>query len=134
MAHGRQGPGRFRELRVPFAEAVARLPEALKQEGFGVITEVDVRETLAAKLGVEFRPYRIFGACNPGYAHAALEHDLHVGVLLPCNVVLYEGDNKLAVAGVIDPMASLGAHDPELREVARAVAQKLDRVLDQLAA
>lgn len=126
--------GQWRELLVPFDDAVARLPDALKREGFGVLTEIDVQATLKAKLGVDSRRYRIFGACNPTFAHAALEKNVQVGLLLPCNVVLYERDDGRTVCGVIDPMETLGASDPAFREIAGEVGGRLARVLETMSA
>lgn len=115
-----------------YDEALKRLPDALKNEGFGVLTEVDLAQTLKNKLGVDFRRYRIFGACNPTLAHGALSVSLDVGVLLPCNVAVYEGDNGRAVVQTIDPMQTMAAGDPRLAEVAATVRAKLVRVLEQL--
>jgi uncharacterized protein (DUF302 family) len=119
-----------------YEDAQARLPEALKNEGFGVITQIDIQATLKEKLGVDFRRYRIFGACNPTFAHSALLKDPHVGVLLPCNVVLYERDDGRAVIGAIDPMQTLGtsAEGAGLSEIAREIGARLGRVIDTLAA
>lgn len=127
--------GQWRELSIRYDDALARLPEALKKEGFGIITQIDLQETFKTKLGVDFRRYRIFGACNPGFAHKALQTDLRVGVLLPCNVVLYEKDDGSAVVGAIDPLQTVGAsrEAEALHEVARDVAARLERVLDELA-
>lgn len=90
--------GHWHDLKNSYDEALARLPDALKQEGFGIITQVDIQEVFKTKLGIDFRRYRIFGACNPSLAHRALQSDPRVGVLLPCNVVLYEKDDGTAVA------------------------------------
>jgi len=123
--------GHWKELRIGFDEAITRLPEALQAEGFGILTQIDVQQTLKAKLGVDFRRYRIFGACNPAFARQALETDLHVGVLLPCNVALYERDDRTAVLGMIDPIAQLGAsEDPRLAGLGRTVDERLRRVLN----
>ncbi len=125
--------GHWRELRISFDEAVARLPEALQAEGFGILTQIDVQQTLKAKLGIDFRRYRIFGACNPPFARQALETDPHVGLLLPCNVVLYERDDKTAVLGIIDPIAQLGASEaPRLAGLAQSVDEKLRRVMNTM--
>ncbi len=123
--------GHWRDLSIGYEEALARLPEALKKEGFGIITQIDMQETFKAKLGVDFRRYRIFGACNPTFAHTALQQDPRVGVLLPCNVVLYEKDDGKAVVGAVDPMQTLGAGagSAGLAEVAREVGARLARVL-----
>lgn len=126
--------GHWKELSISYEEALLRLPEALEKEGFGIITQIDIQETFKAKLGVDFRRYRIFGACNPAFAHTALQKDPRVGVLLPCNVVLYEKDDGKAVLGAIDPMQTLGASVGEsgLDELARDVGAKLERVLEAL--
>ena len=123
--------GSWKELRITFDEALARLPEALQAEGFGIITQIDMQATLKAKLGVDSRPYRILGACNPGFAKKALDLEPRVGLLLPCNVVLYERDDKRAVLGIIDPMQQLGATGG-LFEIAREIGEKLARVAEKL--
>jgi uncharacterized protein (DUF302 family) len=122
--------GTWKLLRLSFDAAVARLPEALQSEGFGIITQIDLQQTFRAKLGIDFRRYRIFGACNPTLAHEALETDPHAGLLLPCNVVIFERDDRTAVLGVIDPMQQLAGEngDAHLRDVARKVSERLDRV------
>ncbi len=120
-------------LREGYQEALASLPEALKSEGFGVLTQIDVRETLNEKLGVDFRRYKILGACNPPLAHRALEAELEIGLLLPCNVIVYEGDDGHAVVVAVDPMQTIAAQSrPELREIAGIVREKLQRVLELL--
>lgn len=124
----------WKVLAIGYEEALARLPEALKLEGFGIVTQIDMQETLRAKLGVDFRRYRILGACNPSFAHAALQKDPRVGVLLPCNVVVYERDDGKAVVGAVDPMETLGAsrESSGLGDVAREVGTRLERVLAAL--
>jgi uncharacterized protein (DUF302 family) len=125
--------GTRRHLRVGFDEALERVPAALQAEGFGVLTRIDVRDALQKKLGVEFRRYQILGACNPPLAHEALKADLEVGLLLPCNVIVYEGDDGQAVVAAVDPLQTLaGAGGPALEAVARSVREKLGRVLDRL--
>ncbi len=121
-----------RTLRTKLDEVYAQIPEALKSEGFGVLTEIDVQETLKKKIGADFRRYKILGACNPGFAHRALSTALEVGVLLPCNVGGYEGADGRAVVLAIDPMQTVAAGDPRLSEIAIAVKDKLGRVLGQL--
>ena len=126
--------GLWKSLTSPFDDALARLPEALAAEGFGVITRIDMRETMRQKLGVEFRRYQILGACNPRLALAALQADARVGAMLPCNVVLYEDDAGRAVLGAVDPMQSIGADGaPALRDVAAEVRARLARVVDAMA-
>ena len=124
--------GLKRLLRGGFEDALARVPEALKAEGFGVLTEIDVADTLKRKLGVDFRRYRILGACNPALAREALEADLDVGVMLPCNVIVYEEGGR-AVVVAVDPMQNPAAReDPRVRKVAETVRVKLGRVVAQL--
>ena len=125
--------GMRKVLRLTHDEALARVPEALKSEGFGVLTEIDVRGTLEKKLGVDFRRYTILGACNPPLAHEALQADLEVGLMLPCNVVVYEGDDGKAVVLAIDPTQTMAAAgNPKLVELAEVVRQKLARVIEKL--
>lgn len=124
--------GMKRVLPLSFDAALAALPGALATEGFGVLTEIDVRETLKAKLGVELRRYRILGACNPKLAHRALSAELDVGVMLPCNVVVYE-DGDHAVVTAVDPMQTVAAQSDALRPIADEVRGKLARALDRLA-
>lgn len=116
-------------LALPFDEAMARTKTALKAEGFGVLTEIDVRETMKQKLNADFRHYVILGACNPPLAHQALSADLEVGLLLPCNVVVYDaGDGKTAVR-IANPQAmSLMLDDPAFVSIAAQAKEKLDRV------
>ncbi len=131
MSRPIESPGIRKTLGIPYDAALAKLPDALKSEGFGVLTEIDVRDTLRAKLGVEFRRYKILGACNPPLAHRALEADLGVGVMLPCNVIVYEeGDHAIVTA--VDPMQTFAAQDERLRPIAEEVRAKLARVLDRL--
>jgi len=116
----------------PFDEILAALPAALATEGFGVLTQIDVQETLRAKLGVPFRRYRILGACNPTFAHQALLASLEVGLMLPCNVLVYE-DKAATVVKAIDPTRTLAAEKPELRPIAEEVRSKLARVIERIA-
>lgn len=124
--------GIWRTLQVGFEAALEKLPPALAKEGFGILTQVDVSETLKNKLGVSFRKYRILGACNPTFAHQVLQRDLAIGLMLPCNFVLYENDDGKAVVGAIDPVLSLGADGAAFADVASAVKEKLERVVRSL--
>ncbi len=124
--------GLTRQLSVSYDEAVLRVKAALKEEGFGVLTEIDVKDTLRQKLGKEFRRYDIIGACNPALAHRALEAELQVGLLLPCNVVVYEDGDSTTVAA-FDPEAAMGlAENPALEEVAKEAKARLKRALERL--
>jgi uncharacterized protein (DUF302 family) len=120
-------------LPVGFEEALRRTAAALKGQGFGIITEIDVKETLAKKLGVDFRSYRILGACNPALAHQALMLEDKVGTMLPCNVVVQDlGGGKTEIAA-IDPVASMAAIDnPRLKQAAEVVRDRLKTVIAAL--
>ncbi len=119
---------------VPLAydEAVAKVTDELKKEGFGVLTTIDVRDTLKKKLNVDFRRYIILGACNPPFAHKALQAEEQIGLLLPCNVIVYEDSGRTKVAA-FDPMVMTALVDhPVLLEVAREVQARLQRVIDAM--
>jgi len=120
-------------LPVGFDEAVRLTTEALKQEGFGIISDIDVRQTFKAKIGVDFRPYRILGACNPKLAHEALTLEDKIGTMLPCNVVVQEiGPDRTEVAA-IDPVASMAAVDnPGLKQAAGHVRDLLRQAIERL--
>ena len=117
-----------------FDETIARVEEALKAEAFGVLTRIDVRETLKAKIGADFRPYTILGACNPALAHEALQLEDKVGTMLPCNVVVQSWGNNETEVAAIDPVASMQAIDNAgLKKAAGEVRDRLARVVGALA-
>ena len=119
---------------LPYRETVERTRAALKQQGFGVLTEIDVKQTLKDKLDVEFRPYVILGACNPPLAHRALTADLGIGLLLPCNVVVYDNGDETSTVEAMDPVAALGlvGDNPAIAEVARQAQARLRRAVDAI--
>jgi len=120
-------------LSVTFDEAIKQTTAALKREGFGIITEIDVQETLKKKINVDFRPYRILGACNPALAHEALKLEDKVGTMLPCNVVVQAASPGQVEVAAIDPIASMSViENPALLEKARDVRARLERVINSL--
>jgi uncharacterized protein (DUF302 family) len=116
-----------------FEDAIARVTEELKKEGFGVLTEVDIQATLKKKLDVDFRPYKILGACNPPFAYKALQTEHNIGLMLPCNVIVQDaGDGKSEVAA-IDPLVAMSRVDNlALESIAKEVQAKLRRVIENL--
>jgi uncharacterized protein (DUF302 family) len=116
-----------------FEEAVARVIEELKKEGFGILTDIDVKQTLKKKLGVDFKKYRILGACNPPFAYKALQAEDKIGTMLPCNVIVQELEEGKVEVAAIDPIASMQAiGNPDLKEIADQVQVKLKKVIDNL--
>ncbi|OGO40590.1 MAG: ABC transporter ATP-binding protein [Chloroflexi bacterium RBG_16_56_8] len=116
-------------LNTDYISALARVNEALKTEGYGVLTEIDVKDTLKKKLGVDFRFYKILGACNPSLAHRALTIAPETGLLLPCNVTISQAEDGVTEVALIDPLAMLGIiPNPDLRPIAEEAKARLDRV------
>jgi uncharacterized protein (DUF302 family) len=116
-----------------FDDAVARVRETLKDEGFGVLTEIDVQSTLQEKLGEDIAPYLILGACNPSYAHRALELENELGALLPCNVVIYTQPDTTTRVSAVDPVAMLGiVGRTDLEPIADEIQEKLERALQKV--
>jgi uncharacterized protein (DUF302 family) len=122
-----------KKIDVPFEQAIKKTTAALKQEGFGVLTEIDIKSTLKEKLDVDFKKYRILGACNPGYAHKALLAESHIGLMLPCNVIVQEHDNGEVEVSAVDPIISMQAVENEdLQEVAQQVRDLLEKVIEHI--
>jgi uncharacterized protein (DUF302 family) len=120
-------------LNLPFDEAVSRVTEELKKEGFGILTDIDVQATLKKKLNVDFRKYRILGSCNPPFAYQALLKEDKIGTMLPCNVIVQEISGGKVEVAAIDPVASMQAiKNPELQGIAEQVQAKLKKVVESL--
>jgi uncharacterized protein (DUF302 family) len=120
-------------VKAKYDDVLARVPELLKAEGFGVLTRIDMKATMKEKLGVDFRRYQILGACNPGYAHKALGLDLSAGVMLPCNVLVWEADDGTTEVTAVDPLQTAAAQDPRFVPLVTEVRAKLVRALSGLA-
>jgi uncharacterized protein (DUF302 family) len=119
-------------VNLPYDQAIERTRAALKDQGFGVLTEIDVKATMKAKLDADFRPYVILGACNPPLAHRALSADLGIGLLLPCNVIVYDNLDGTSTVEALDPQAALAlvGDNPAIAEVAREARVRLHQALD----
>ncbi len=123
--------GMSRRTSLPYDEAVAKVRELLKEQGFGVLTEIDVRQTMRQKLDVDFRKYVILGACNPQLAHRTLQRETDLGLLLPCNVIVYEQDGGSTV-GILDPDKLMSIAGEHLQDVAEEARRRLSTVLEGL--
>jgi len=122
-----------KRLSIPFDEAIGRVTEELKANGFGGLTTIDVQETLKKKLDVSFRPYTILGACNPGFAHQALQKEDKIGTMLPCNVIVEQSADGSVEVSAVDPVSSMQAVDnPELRKIAGEVQKLLKETINNL--
>ena len=120
-------------LATSFEHAIARVTEELKKEGFGILTEIDVKATLKKKLDADFRPYKILGACNPPFAHQALQVEDKIGVMLPCNVIVQEiADGQVEVAAMDPASAMQVIENPQLQAIAQQVRAKLEKAMDNL--
>ncbi|MCE1187793.1 MAG: DUF302 domain-containing protein [Ignavibacteria bacterium] len=125
----------YREKQVTgsFQDVLAKIPELLKKEGFGILTDTDIQSTLKTKLNADFRPYRILGACNPPFAYKALQEEENIGLLLPCNIVVQELPGENVKVSVINPLATMQIADNEaIESIAREVADRLERFLESL--
>jgi uncharacterized protein (DUF302 family) len=119
--------------KLSYEEAIEKVTQELKKEGFGILTQIDVKDTLKKKLNVDFRKYIILGACNPSFAYQALQAETEIGLLLPCNVIVYQNDSGETVVSAIDPQAAMSMIDnPKLGQIATQVATKLKTVIKNL--
>jgi uncharacterized protein (DUF302 family) len=120
-------------LKTDFNEAIVKVTEALKTEGFGIVSEIDMQARLKEKLGVEYKSYKILGACNPAFAYKALQHEEKIGVMLPCNIVVIDKENGTTEVAAVHPLASMMAvQNPALTPMASEVTAKLKRVIGLL--
>ncbi|VAX15499.1 hypothetical protein MNBD_IGNAVI01-3024 [hydrothermal vent metagenome] len=116
-----------------YEAAIEKVTEDLKEEGFGILTEIDVKATLKKKLDVDVKPYKILGACNPPFAYKSLQAEEQIGLMLPCNVIVYVNDKEETIVAAVDPVASMKAVENEnLSEVAKTIQGKLKKVIDSL--
>lgn len=119
-----------KELSLSYEEALPKVKEELKKEGFGILTEIDIKKTLKEKINVDFRKYQILGACNPPYSYKVLQEEEEIGLLLPCNVIVYETKQGKVKVSIIDPERMVAATgNSKLEPIAREVKEKLERVL-----
>lgn len=124
--------GYKKQVSSSFEEAVEKTRAELKKEGFGILTEIDVKATLKKKLDVDYGKYIILGACNPPFAYKALQAEKDIGLLLPCNVIVYEQDEKTFVSAILPSVAMSMIDNPKLAEIAAEVEMKLKKVIDQI--
>ncbi len=124
--------GYKKQSNLPFKESLEKIKKTLKSEGFGIITEIDVKKTLKEKLGIEYENYIILGACNPNSAHEALQIEKEVGLLLPCNVVVYKEDGNVYVSAILPTVAMSVIENDKLAEIARMIELKLKRAIDKI--
>jgi uncharacterized protein (DUF302 family) len=125
--------GFSKTLNVDYESAIPKVTEELKKEGFGVLTEIDVKETLKKKIGVDFKKYRILGACNPGLAHKALSTETEIGLFMPCNVIVYENEQGQTVVTALDPVVALSRiENQQLSPIAKEASEKLQKAIHAL--
>jgi uncharacterized protein (DUF302 family) len=125
--------GMRQQLQMSYTDAISAIKAALQEEGFGILTEIDVKETLKKKLDVEHKPYIILGACNPTLAYQGLQTEPELGLLLPCNVIVYDSGDGASTVSILDPMQMMSmADNPDLQPIADEATERLQRVLQQL--
>ena len=124
--------GFTKEIKIPFDEAIEKISDKLKEEGFGILTKIDVKDKFKEKLGIDFKKYVILGTCNPPSAHKAIIAEENIGLMLPCNVIIYEKANRTAVS-IVKPTVTMEMIDNEkLKEIARSIEIKLKHVIDSI--
>lgn len=129
----KQNLGFSKILALDYEAAIPKVTEELRKEGFGVLTEIDVKDTLKKKLGVDFKKYKILGACNPAFAHKALSMETEIGLFMPCNVIVYENEKGQTVVTALDPIVALSRiQNEQLAPMAKEAAQKLQRAINAL--
>ena len=121
-----------KQVSLPFLEAIEKTKEELKKEGFGILTEIDVKATMKKKLDIDYDGYVILGACNPSFAHKALQIEKEIGLLLPCNVIVYEDTESVFVSAIIPSVAMGMVKNPELPKIAKEVEEKLKRAINNI--
>lgn len=124
--------GYSKEVQSSYEDTITKTKEELAKEGFGVLTEIDVKATLKKKIDVEYDNYMILGACNPTFAYKALQSEKEIGLLLPCNVIVYESDGQVHVSAIVPSVAMSMVEKPELGEIALEVEEKLKKVIDNV--
>ncbi len=124
--------GHKRQVSISYEETIVRTKEELQKEGFGVLTEIDVKSTLKNKLDVDFDKYIILGACNPSFAYQALQTERDIGLLLPCNIIVYEEDEKTYVSAIVPSVAMNMVENPDLERIAKDVEKKLKKVIESI--
>lgn len=121
------------ETELSFDEAVNKVTESMKEQGFGILTEIDAKKVLKEKLGLDRRPYKILGACNPQFAHKAIDMEPEIGTLLPCNVLIYEKDDGTVVVSAMNPEAALKlVGNPKIEDIAKQVRTRIEKALEEL--
>jgi uncharacterized protein (DUF302 family) len=121
------------ETELSFDEAVSKVTESMKEQGFGILTEIDAKKVLKEKLGLDRKPYKILGACNPQFAHKAIDMEPEIGTLLPCNVLVYEKDDGTVVVSAMNPEAALKlVGNPNIEDIAKQVRTRIEKALEEL--
>lgn len=121
------------ETKLSFDEAVQRVTESMKEQGFGILTEIDAKKVLKEKLGLDRRPYKILGTCNPQFAHKAIDMEPEIGTLLPCNVLIYEKDDGTVIVSAMNPEAALKlVGNPDIEDIAKQVRTRIEKALEEL--